>query len=123
MSADIALAAPLLMLILLTIAQFALWSHATHIAQAAAAEGLATTRVHTGTTADGETRALATIAQFGDGPLREVAVHATRTTNQAHIEVTGVAAGVVPFLRLPVHAEATGAAERFVPDTADGTQP
>ena len=116
MSADIALTAPLLMLILLTIVQFALWSHATHMAQAAAAEGLAVTRVDTGTASDGETRARAMITQLGDGPIREVDVHASRDLAQARVQVTGVAATVIPFLRLPVHAEAVGPVERFIPD-------
>ena len=119
MSADIALTAPLLMLILLTIVQFALWSHATHIAQTAAAEGLAVTRVHTGTAEAGQARALATITQIGDGPIRDATAHATRGDDQARVEVTGVATTVIPFLRLPVHAEAAGAVERVLPDGAD----
>jgi hypothetical protein len=118
-SADIALAAPLLMLLLLTIVQFALWSHATHIAETAAAEGLSAARVHTGTAAAGEARALATIAQLGDGPIRDVTARATRGDDHARVEVTGIAATVVPFLRLPVHAEAVGAVERVVPDRAN----
>jgi Flp pilus assembly protein TadG len=123
-SADIAITAPLLMLILLTIVQFALWSHATHMAQAAAAEGLAVARIDTGTAADGETRALSAIEQLGGGPLREAAVHASRTQDQASVQVTGVAATVVPFLRLPVHAEAAGPVERFISDTTvDGSRP
>jgi hypothetical protein len=40
------------------------------------------------------------------------------------VQVTGVAATVVPFLRLPVHAEAAGPVERFISDTTvDGTRP
>jgi hypothetical protein len=116
MSAEIALATPLLLLILLGIVQFALWSHGTHIAQAAATEGLAAARVHSGTVADGETRARAVVDELGDGPIRDIAVHASRTVEQARVEVTGVAATVVPFLQLPIHAEAAGAVERFVPD-------
>lgn len=117
MSAEIALAAPLLVMILLTITQFALWSHATHIAQTAAAEGLSAARVHTGSTTDGESRARTTIDQLSDGPLREATVAASRGDETARVEVTGVAASVVPFLRLPVHAEAEGPVERFLTDT------
>jgi hypothetical protein len=123
-NAEIALAAPLLMLILLTIVQFALWSHATHMAQAAAAEGLAAARIDTGSAADGEASALTTIARLGDGSIREVAVHASRNQDQASVQVTGVAATVIPFLRLPVHAEAAGPVERFIPDTTtEGSRP
>ena len=117
MSAEIALAAPLLMLILLTITQFALWSHATHIAQTAAAEGLSATRVHAGTTTSGELRANAVTHQHSDGPLRDATVTALRDAETARVEVTGVAASVIPFLRLRVHADAEGPVERFLPDT------
>jgi hypothetical protein len=119
MTTEIVLAAPLLMLILLTITQFALWSHATHIAQTAAAEGLAATRVHTGTTTDGEARARDILTRLGDGPLRNATAHAARAEGAARVDVTGTAASVLPFLRLPVHAEASGPVERFLPDTGE----
>jgi hypothetical protein len=106
-TAETALAAPLVMLILLTITQFALWSHATHIAQTAAAQGLAVTRAHT------------TLTQLADGPLRDATVHATRTDTTARVEVNGTAASVLPFLHLPVHAETQGPVERFLPDTTE----
>jgi Flp pilus assembly protein TadG len=41
-SVELVLATPLLLLMLLAIVQFALWSHATHIAQAAASQGKVT---------------------------------------------------------------------------------
>jgi hypothetical protein len=113
-NAEVVLAAPLLMLILLTVVHFALWSHATHIAQTAAAQGLSAARAHTGTAAEGEGRARRTLDQLGDGPLHDATVHATRTDTQTRVEVTGVAAAVVPFLHLPVRAEAAGPVERFV---------
>ena len=119
MTAQTALAAPLVMLILLTITQYALWSHATHIAQTAAAHGLAVTRAHTGTTTDGEARARTTLTQLADGPLRDATVHATRTDTTARVEVNGTAASVLPFLHLPVHAETQGPVERLQPDTTD----
>src|SRR4051794_21902947 len=46
---ELVIATPLLLLMLLAIVQFALWSHATHIAQAAASQGLAAARVQNGT--------------------------------------------------------------------------
>ena len=52
-SAELVIATPLLLLMLLAIVQFALWSHATHIAQAAASQGLAVARSQNGTAAAG----------------------------------------------------------------------
>lgn len=118
MTAEVAIAAPLLMFILLAIAQFALWSFATQVAQSAAAQGLSVARVHTGTAQAGESQALTVIADAGSGPIREVTVTADRTEQHASIEVRGFAAPVIPFLRLSVHAEAAGAVERFVPESS-----
>jgi hypothetical protein len=89
------------------------------IAQTAAAEGLSVTRVHTGTTTGGVARARDTIRQRSDGPLRDAAVPASRGDDTARVEVTGVAASVLPFLRLRVHAETTGPVERFIPDITE----
>lgn len=116
MTADVAIAAPLLMLILIAITQFALWSYATQIAQAAAASGLAATRVHTGTEATGENRALEVVTELGPGPLRDVDVVVIRTDEQTRIDVTGHATTLIPFLRMSVRGNAVGAVERFVPD-------
>lgn len=120
MSAELAIATPVLLLVLLAIVQFVLWSHATHIAQAAAAQGLAATRVQTGTAAVGEDRARQTLRQLGDGPLGDVTIDAQRTADRVTVDVDGVATSVFPFLRLHVHAEAAGSVERFVPTLASG---
>jgi hypothetical protein len=106
-------AIPLLMLLILLIAQLALWAHATHIAQAAAAQGLAAARVSNGTPADGATAARQILDQLGRGPLRDPHVAVTGNAQQAAVRVTGTATAVVPFLRLPVHGEATGPREIF----------
>lgn len=112
---EVALATTALLFILLSIVQFALWSHATHIAQAAASQGLAAARVQDGTAADGDGAAQRTLDQLGDGPLINTNVASSRDATAASVRVTGEAASVVPLLRLPVHAEALGPVERFVP--------
>jgi hypothetical protein len=117
MSAELAVATPVLLLMLLAIVQFALWSHATHVAQAAAAQGLSVARIHSGSAMAGAARARQVLRQLGDGPLTATSVDATRSAEHATVDVDGVATSVIPFLRLPVHAEAVGAVERFVPDT------
>jgi hypothetical protein len=117
MTAELAVATPVLLLMLLAIVQFALWSHATHVAQAAAAQGLSVARIHSGSAMAGAARARQVLRQLGDGPLTATSVDATRSAEHATVDVDGVATSVIPFLRLPVHAEAVGAVERFVPDT------
>jgi Flp pilus assembly protein TadG len=115
-SADLVLFTPLLLLALLTIVQFVLWSHATHIAQAAASQGLAVTRAQNGTAAAGTASAQQLLDQLARGPLTGASVNADRSTESASVRITGTARAVVPFLRLPVHAEAVGPVERFVPE-------
>lgn len=116
---ELVLATPLLMLLLMGIVQFAVWSHASHIAQAAAAQGLAAARVTDATSADGQTAAADVLAQLADGPLDSATIDVTRDPATVTVRVTGTAAQVVPILQLPVHAEAAGPVERFT-TIADG---
>jgi Flp pilus assembly protein TadG len=111
-SVELAIATPLLLLILLGIVQLALWSHATHVAQAAAAQGLAATRVQGGTAGAGTDRARQFLQYLDGGSLTDTAVHTTRSAERATVDIDGVASCVVPFLELRVHAEAVGAVER-----------
>lgn len=112
---------PLLMVLLLAIVEFALWSQATHIAQAAAAQGLAAARVQDGTAAAGSATARQLVDQLDRGPLTEVRIDAQRTTQSASVQVSGVVPAVLPMLHLPVHAEATGPIERFLADDYGST--
>lgn len=114
------IAAPLLLLLLLTIVQFALWSHATHIAQAAASQRLATARTQDGTAAAGTASAQHLLDQLAAGPLTATSITCTRNTEIASLRISGTASPVIPFLNLPVHAEATGPVERFTPDPSGG---
>jgi hypothetical protein len=106
---------PLLMLLILLIAQFALWEHATHIAQAAAAQGLAAARVSGGTAAGGTAEAQHVLAELGHGPLRDPTVSVSRDGQHATVRVSGTTTPVLPFLRLRAHGEAVGIVEIFRP--------
>ncbi|GLY71376.1 TadE/TadG family type IV pilus assembly protein [Amycolatopsis taiwanensis] len=119
-SVELVIATPLLLLMLLAIVQFALWSHATHIAQAAASQGLAATRAQNGTAAAGNASAQQMLDRLARGPLTGASVSADRTSTSASIRISGTATPVIPFLHLPVHAEAAGPVERFVPNLASG---
>jgi len=112
-SAELVIATPLLMLLLLAIVQFALWSHATHIAQAAASQGLAAARTQHGTATAGVTSAQQLLNQLADGPLTDPTVNADRTATTASVHIRGTATSVVPFLTLPVTANAAGPVERW----------
>ena len=116
-SAELVIITPLILVMLLVIVQFALWSHATHIAQAAASHGLAAARAHHGSSTAGAARARHLLDQLAHGPLTAARVSVERTATTATVRITGTATSAVPFLTLPVHAEAAGPVERFAPLT------
>ncbi|MET8845998.1 TadE family protein [Amycolatopsis sp. NPDC004625] len=116
-AAELVIATPLLLLALMAIVQFALWSHATHVAQAAAAEALAAARVQDGTAAAGHAAAQQLLDDLARGPLRSSQIAVERTATSASASVRGEVAAVLPGVHLRVHAEAAGEVERFVPDS------
>jgi hypothetical protein len=118
---ELVIATPLLLFALLAIIQFALWSHATHVAQAAASQALAATRVQDGTTAAGHAAGRHLLDELASGPLRNPRLDVTRTAAVATVSIRGEATAVIPGMHLHVHAEAFGAVERFVPNVYEFT--
>jgi Flp pilus assembly protein TadG len=115
-------AVPLLMLLILLVVQFAVWAHATHVAQAAAEEALAATRVQGGTAAAGQQRAQQVLSQVGSAVLVGPQISVTRTAGTATVQLHASAEQVVPLpgLKLPMSITVTGPVERFVPATSPG---
>ncbi|MDX3192917.1 TadE/TadG family type IV pilus assembly protein [Streptomyces sp. MN03-5084-2B] len=116
---ELVIATPLLLLALLTIIQFALWSHATHVAQAAASQALAAARVQDGSTSAGHAAGQQLLDELAAGPLRDPHIDVTRTATSAAVSIHGEAIAVLPGVHLPVHAEAAGPLERFFGTQAD----
>lgn len=119
-SAELVIATPFLLLLILAIVQFALWEHATHVATAAAQQGLAAGRVEGGSAAVGQNQAQVVLDQLGRSVLVGPDIAASRSAVTTTVTVTGHAEGVLPFVSLPVHATATGSTERY---TAAGQSP
>lgn len=119
-SVELAIATPLLLLLILTVVQFAIWAHGVHCARAAALEALQAARVHEGTAAVGQTRAHRVLTQIGSGPLRHPHVRVQRSAATVRVTLTagtqrvlpipGLAPSVTVALRAPV--------ERFIPAQA-----
>ncbi|WP_409497263.1 TadE/TadG family type IV pilus assembly protein [Amycolatopsis sp. cmx-11-12] len=120
---ELVIAVPLLLLLILLIAQFALYMHATHIAQAAASETLSAARVSGGSAAAGITEGQRILAQLGGGPLHGTSVNVQRGNTEATVTITGNVVTVIPFMTLTVHAESVGPIEKFTPQTAAGAAP
>lgn len=121
-SAEIVVAVPALMLLILVIVQFAIWAHATHVAQATAEEALAAARVQGGTAAAGQQRAHQVLSQIGSPVLLAPRVTVTRTAGTETVQITATAEEVIPVpgLKLPVRITVTGPVERLVPAAGQG---
>jgi Flp pilus assembly protein TadG len=112
---ELVIATPLVLLLLGAIVQAALWAHAEHIAQAAAARGTEAARANGATPAAGHDQARTTLDALG-GALRAPSIDVTRTATTTRTQIRGSALAVVPGVHLPVTAVAEAPTERFVPD-------
>jgi Flp pilus assembly protein TadG len=111
-SVEVTLAMPLLGLLLLVVVQFAVWAHATHIAQAAANQGVQTSRAYGSTVAVGVEDTNAILDQTAGSILVERTVTANNTATTSTVTVDGEAAAVLPGLSLPIHVSVTAPRER-----------
>ncbi|MBX7267593.1 pilus assembly protein [Micromonospora sp. Llam7] len=108
---EVTLAMPLLGLLLLLIVQFAFWAHATHVAQAAANQGLQTARAYGSTEGAGVEDTNAILDQTAGSILANRSVTVNNTATTSTVTVTGKAAAVVPGLSLPITVSVTAPRE------------
>ena len=113
---ELVIVTPVLLLLIMMIIQFGIWYHASHVAQAAAQEGVRTVRVEAGTASAGKLRAERFVSSAAPTLLVDVNVDATRTANTARVDVTATVRSIVPGLSLPVHAHAESTLESFKAD-------
>src|ERR1039458_7570057 len=118
-SAELVLATPLLLVLIMGVVQFALWQHAEHVAAAVAQQGLAVGRLQGETAAAGQAEAQSVLDQLGTGVLIAPDITATRTATTTTVVVTGHAISVVGLFSLPVTAAASGPTEDYS-DPAQG---
>jgi Flp pilus assembly protein TadG len=119
-TAELIIATPLLLLLVLLIAQFALYMHAVHIAQSAASGALSAARVSGGSAAAGNAEGQRVLTQLGRGPLQGTSVNVQRGAAQVAVTVAGTVTNVIPFATFTVHAEAVGPVEKFAPPSGAG---
>jgi Flp pilus assembly protein TadG len=111
-SVEVTLALPLLGLLLLIIVQFTFWAHATHIAQAAANQGVQTARAYGSTTTAGVDDTNTILDQTAGSILVDRTVTANNTATTSTVTVDGKAAAVLPGLSLPIHVAVTAPREK-----------
>lgn len=107
---------PAVVFLLMTVAQFVVYYHASHLATAAAQEGVRAAQVADGTAADAEASARDFLAQAGPALVLSPVVAATRDLVSARVEIRAQAPQLVPGVRIGIRAVAAGQVERFDPD-------
>ena len=110
---------PLLFAAMFVVVQVGLLYHARHVALAAAQEGARIARAADSTDAQavsrGEAGALDYLDRIGGDLLSHPAVHVTRAGGRVHVDISGQAAGILPWPPMRVHAQAGGVVEEFRP--------
>ncbi len=112
-TAELVVATPLLLLLVLLVVQFALWQHGLHVATAAAEEGARAARLEGGTAAAGAARTREFLATLGPNLVVGPRVTVQRSQTTARVEIHATAERLVPWLSLPIHAVAEGPVEAF----------
>ena len=119
-TAELVIAMPLLLFIIMFIVQAGVWMHATHITQAAATRAANAAAGYGATASDGQRAGNDTLAAIGNGVLTNPVVSVTRTATQVRVEVSGSAESVVPGVHWTARAVVVRPVERFVPDLTQG---
>jgi Flp pilus assembly protein TadG len=119
-SAELVIATPLLLLLIMGVIQFALWEHAEHIASAVAQQGVAVGRLQGQSDQSGQNQAQSVLNQLGPSVLADARITATRTGAATTVTVTGHAESILGIFTLPVKAVAVGPTENY---TNDGGEP
>jgi Flp pilus assembly protein TadG len=122
-TAELVIATPLLLVLVLLVVQFALWQHGLHVATAAAEEGERAARLEGGTAAAGAARARQFLATLGPNVVVAPKITAQRGPATARVEIHATAQRLVPWLSLPIHAVAEGPLEQFSPAPGAGGPP
>lgn len=117
---ELAIATPLLLLLIGLAIQAGLWMHGSHVAQEAANRAAQAAAAHGATAEQGRAAGLSTLADLGGG-LKGAKVTVVRTATTVTVDITATSSQVIPGADLPVHVHLVVRVERWVPPP--GQQP
>ena len=112
---EMVLVVPVLLVLITLVIQFALWYHASNVAEAAAEEGVRAARLRGGTAETGQATTENFLSQAGPTIVVAPEVSVSRDTDTARVEVHGRVVSVVPGISLPIDAVAESPLEEFRP--------
>lgn len=112
--AEFVVCLPVFFLLVVAGIQFALWSHASHLARAAAEQGSQVASSYGSTPAAGTRAAQQFIATTGPGTLTNPQVSTTTTPGDTvAVTVTGRAQAIIPWLDLTVSATSQSPVQEY----------
>jgi Flp pilus assembly protein TadG len=112
--AEFVMVFPAFFIILLVIVQFALWEHASHMARAAAEQGVAAAAAYQAPVNAGPAAARSFINGAGPASLRSPQVTSSITAGDtATITVSGYAPALLGWMSLPVSSTSSEPVQRF----------
>jgi TadE-like protein len=120
---ELALLTPLLIIVILLIAQFTMVYFAHEVALAAAQDGARVARADRtgGWSGAAYTRATVAVKHYGPTLIGNLNVAVGGDQNQRWVQVDGEAVHIIPFISVAVHERSGGPIECFRPDVGAGT--
>lgn len=112
-SVELAVTAPLLLLVILISVQAALWAHAAQVTRAVADTAAETTRLSGATPAAGRTRARQLLQRLGHRLLLDPQITVTRTATTARVTIAAGTQRLIPGLTMRTRATASAPVERL----------
>ncbi|GAA1109945.1 MULTISPECIES: TadE/TadG family type IV pilus assembly protein [Nocardiopsis] len=113
--AEVALATPLMLVLLGAVVQVALYAYASHVAQSIAHHGLAAARAWEATEDDGRAGAEQAAAQLQGDLLQDLDISVERTEATATVQITAAVPTFLPGLEWPVEHTVSAPVERPAP--------
>lgn len=116
-TAELVLVTPMALTLVLLVVQFGLWLHAQHLLDVAAVQALNAARVDDGTAHAGTAQAEHVLGTLGHRLVQTRDIDVRRGSAEVDVRIEGRCLQVVPFLTVPVAAEAHGPVEQLLPAT------
>lgn len=117
---EAAITLPALITLTMVVVQWALVWHASHVAQAAAQEGLRAGRGYQATAEAGRVQAENYLQAVAPTMLTSTSVSASRDATTVTVNVHADVIAIIPFGTFDVTEQASGPVERFVPPGSGG---
>lgn len=115
-SAELAIATPLLLVLILVVVQVAVWAHGHQVAETIATHGLAATRAADATAEEGHAQTEQVATQLAGQVLTDIEITAERNATTATVRVHAQVPSLLPGLSWPVAPELSAPVER-IPQT------